>query len=572
MIKRFLSYYKPHMKLFYMDMFCALILSAIDLVFPTVTRVFMNNYIPNNQWGMMIRVAIVLIVLIMIRLACNYFVLFWGHVMGTRIEKDIRSDLFKKFQSLNFSYYDEHQTGKIMSRLVGDLREIAELSHHGPEDVFISFILLVGTFILLCRINLTLTLIMFPLVILIFIFTLSIRRWMTRVSRKVKATQAEINAQIESSISGIRLMKSFTNEELEYKKFDYNNQKYYRSWFDSYHCMGVFHGGNNALIDAVNIVLLLAGGYFVMNSGMSYGDMTAFILYLSYLIAPIRRLIQFMEQFQAGMAGFERFCEVMDIESSIVSPENGVIIENLKGEITFKNVNFKYESNEQHVLNNFDLVIAPGKKIALVGESGVGKTTISQLIPRFYEVNSGNIEIDGVNIKKYNLHSLRSNIGHVQQDVFIFYDNIIENIRYGRPNATDEEVYQAAKKANIHDFILTLDQGYLTQVGDRGIKLSGGQKQRIAIARVFLKNPRILILDEATSALDNITESAIQESLDKLAEGRTTITIAHRLSTIQNADEIIVLGKEGIVERGKHEDLVKKDGYYASLYRKTRMI
>jgi len=262
----------------------------------------------------------------------------------------------------------------------------------------------------------------------------------------------------------------------------------------------------------------------------------------------------------------------MDIESSIVSPENGVIIENLKGEITFKNVNFKYESNEQHVLNNFDLVIAPGKKIALVGESGVGKTTISQLIPRFYEVNSGNIEIDGVNIKKYDLHSLRSNIGHVQQDVFIFYDNIIENIRYGRPNATDEEVYQAAKKANIHDFILTLDQGYLTQVGDRGIKLSGGQKQRIAIARVFLKNPRILILDEATSALDNITESAIQESLDKLAEGRTTITIAHRLSTIQNADEIIVLGKEGIVERGKHEDLVKKDGYYASLYRKTRMI
>jgi ABC-type multidrug transport system, ATPase and permease components len=572
MLKRFISYYKPHKKLFYIDMFCALLLSIIDLLFPTVTRLFMNQYIPEGNWGMMVKISIFLFALIGVRLACNYFVLFWGHVMGSRIEKDIRADLFKKFQSLNFNYYDENQTGKTMSRLVNDLREIAELSHHGPEDIFISIVLLIGTFILLCRINLTLTLVMFPLVILIFIFSFSIRKWMTRVSKKVKATQADINAQIESSISGVRLMKSFTNEDLEYQKFDLNNQKYYRSWFGFYNCMGIFHGGNNALIDVTNIVLLLFGGYLVMNSKMSLGDITAFILFLNYLINPIRRLIQFMEQFQAGMAGFERFCEVMDIEPEIVSPENEIILENTIGKISFKNVNFKYETSEQYILNNFDLVIEPGKKIALVGESGVGKTTISQLIPRFYEVSTGSIEIDDINIKDYDLHSLRSNIGHVQQDVFIFYDNIIENIRYGKPEATDEEVYEAARKANIHDFILTLEQGYQTQVGDRGIKLSGGQKQRVAIARVFLKNPRILILDEATSALDNITEAAIQSSLDELSKGRTTITIAHRLSTVQNADDIIVLGSEGIAERGTHQELIKQNGYYASLYKKAKTI
>ena len=572
MIRRFANYYKPHKRLFFFDMLFASTLAIIDLFFPYATRMFMNDFIPNENRSAMWTLSAILLVLIAIRFFCNYFVLFWGHIMGSRIEKDIRRDLFQKFQTLNFSYYDENQTGKIMSRLVGDLRELSELAHHGPEDVFISVVMFVGTFAVLSTINLPLTLIMLPIVALVVVFTYVLRGRMKRANRKIKETQAEINASIENSIGGIRLMKSFTNEAKEFEKFTDNNERYYRSWFDFYNCMGLFHGGNNFLLDLANLALLLAGGFLVMNADMNLGDMMAFFLYLGFLTQPIRRLINFMEQFQSGAAGFARFCEIMDMEPHIQSPENGIPLDNPKGDITFDHVNFAYGEEEKHVLKNFSLQIKAGEKVALVGESGVGKSTLSQLIPRFYDVGAGAIEIDGTDIRDIQLPSLRKAIGHVQQDVYIFYDNIMENIRYGNPQATDEAVFAAAKKANIHDFIMTLDEGYQTHVGERGVKLSGGQKQRVAIARVFLKDPKILILDEATSSLDNITEAAIQSALDALSQGRTTITIAHRLSTIKNADKIVVLGKNGIEEWGTHQQLIASKGYYASLHNPASLL
>jgi len=565
MIRRFARYYKPHKKLFALDMIAASMLAGVDLVFPYATRLFFNDFIPNNDRSSMVTFGFILLFCIVLRFACNWFVLFWGHIMGARIERDIRRDLFKKFQSLNFSYFDENQTGKIMSRLVGDLRDLSELAHHGPEDIFISTVMFFGTFAILSTINLQLTLIMIPIVLMVLVFTYFLRSWMKRASKKIKETQAEINASIENSIGGIRLMKSFNNEEKELEKFDKNNERYYHSWFDFYNCIGWFQSGNNFLLDFANVALLVFGGFLVMNAEMSMGDMMSFFLYLGFLTQPIRRLLLFSEQFQAGSAGFSRFCEVMDIEPEIRTPQNSTALVEPQGEIRFDNVHFAYE-DDKHVLNNFSLEINAGEKVAFVGESGVGKSTLSQLIPRFYDVSEGQIKIDGIDVRKYDIPSLRQAIGHVQQEVYIFYDNIMENIRYGNPDATDEEVYAAAKKANIHDFIMTLDEGYQTHVGERGVKLSGGQKQRIAIARVFLKNPKILILDEATSALDNITEKAIQDALDELAKGRTTITIAHRLSTIKNADKIVVLGKKGIAELGTHDELIESGGYYANLH------
>lgn len=568
MILRLAKYYRPHKRLFFFDMLAATMLALIDLVFPFATRLFFNDFIPNGNANAMLIGSIILLVLLVIRFGCNYFVLFWGHIMGARIERDVRRDLFKKFQTLNFSYFDENQTGKIMSRLVGDLRDLSELAHHGPEDIFISFFMFVGTFIILSTINFRLALVMLPIIVCVMVFTYILRNWMRRATRKIKETQADINAQIENSIGGIRLMKSFNNEDKELEKFDRNNERYYHSWFDFYNVVGIFQGGNNFLLDLANLALLIVGGFMVMNAEMNMGDMLAFFLYLGFLTQPIRRFIQFMEQFQAGMAGFSRFCDIMDLDPEIKSPKNATPLEAPQGDITFQNVHFAYE-DDKHVLNNFSLNIEAGEKVAFVGESGVGKSTLSQLIPRFYDVSEGQIKIDGTDIRDYDIPSLRQAIGHVQQDVYIFFDNIMENIRYGNPDATDEEVMEAAKKANIHDFIMTLDDGYQTHVGERGVKLSGGQKQRIAIARVFLKNPKILILDEATSALDNITERIIQEALDELAKGRTTITIAHRLSTIKNADKIVVLGKQGIAEIGTHDELIENQGYYADLHGKA---
>lgn len=566
MFKKFISYYRNHLGLFILDMIAALLMAGIDLVYPYFTGIFMDDYIPNGKIQSMVIVSLTLLILFIIRLICSHIVNYWGHIMGCKMEFDMRQDLFKKFQSLNFSYYDENKTGVIMSRLVGDLRDITELAHHGPEDIFISLIMIIGSFIILFNINAVFTLSIFPIIILIIIFSIWRRNAMMQGFRATRKTQGEINAQIESSIGGIRLTKSFANEDYEYNKFTENNLNYANSWKNALFQMSIFSSGNTFLIDILNLILLIMGGILVYNNTLTFGDFTAFLLYINFLIKPIQRLINFMQQFQTGWAGFERFYEIIQLEPKIKSKENAIYLNNPKGNIIFNHVNFKYEANEEHVLTDFNINIESGKKIALVGESGVGKSTISLLIPRFYDVTSGEILIDDINIKDYELSSLRKNIGHVQQEVYIFYGNIRDNILYGNPQATEEEIITAAKKARIHDFIMSLENGYDTIVGERGVKLSGGQKQRIAIARVFLKNPAILILDEATSALDNITEMLIQEALEDLTKGRTSIIIAHRLSTIKEADEILVLSKNGISERGTHEELLNKQGYYAELY------
>ncbi|EGC90948.1 ATP-binding cassette domain-containing protein [Turicibacter sanguinis] len=566
MFKKFISYYRNHLGLFILDMIAALLMAGIDLVYPYFTGIFMDDYIPNGKIQSMVIVSLTLLILFIIRLICSHIVNYWGHIMGCKMEFDMRQDLFKKFQSLNFSYYDENKTGVIMSRLVGDLRDITELAHHGPEDIFISLIMIIGSFIILFNINAVFTLSIFPIIILIIIFSIWRRNAMMQGFRATRKTQGEINAQIESSIGGIRLTKSFANEDYEYNKFTENNLNYANSWKNALFQMSIFSSGNTFLIDILNLILLIMGGILVYNNTLTFGDFTAFLLYINFLIKPIQRLINFMQQFQTGWAGFERFYEIIQLEPKIKSKENAIYLNNPKGNIIFNHVNFKYEANEEHVLTDFNINIESGKKIALVGESGVGKSTISLLIPRFYDVTSGEILIDDINIKDYELSSLRKNIGHVQQEVYIFYGNIRDNILYGNPQATEEEIIIAAKKARIHDFIMSLENGYDTIVGERGVKLSGGQKQRIAIARVFLKNPAILILDEATSALDNITEMLIQEALEDLTKGRTSIIIAHRLSTIKEADEILVLSKNGISERGTHEELLNKQGYYAELY------
>ena len=566
MFKKFISYYRNHLGLFILDMIAALLMAGIDLVYPYFTGIFMDDYIPNGKIQSMVIVSLTLLILFIIRLICSHIVNYWGHIMGCKMEFDMRQDLFKKFQSLNFSYYDENKTGVIMSRLVGDLRDITELAHHGPEDIFISLIMIIGSFIILFNINAVFTLSIFPIIILIIIFSIWRRNAMMQGFRATRKTQGEINAQIESSIGGIRLTKSFANEDYEYNKFTENNLNYANSWKNALFQMSIFSSGNTFLIDILNLLLLIMGGILVYNNTLTFGDFTAFLLYINFLIKPIQRLINFMQQFQTGWAGFERFYEIIQLEPKIKSKENAIYLNNPKGNIIFNHVNFKYEANEEHVLTDFNINIESGKKIALVGESGVGKSTISLLIPRFYDVTSGEILIDDINIKDYELSSLRKNIGHVQQEVYIFYGNIRDNILYGNPQATEEEIIIAAKKARIHDFIMSLENGYDTIVGERGVKLSGGQKQRIAIARVFLKNPAILILDEATSALDNITEMLIQEALEDLTKGRTSIIIAHRLSTIKEADEILVLSKNGISERGTHEELLNKQGYYAELY------
>ena len=566
MFKKFISYYRNHLGLFILDMIAALLMAGIDLVYPYFTGIFMDDYIPNGKIQSMVIVSLTLLILFIIRLICSHIVNYWGHIMGCKMEFDMRQDLFKKFQSLNFSYYDENKTGVIMSRLVGDLRDITELAHHGPEDIFISLIMIIGSFIILFNINAVFTLSIFPIIILIIIFSIWRRNAMMQGFRATRKTQGEINAQIESSIGGIRLTKSFANEDYEYTKFTENNLNYANSWKNALFQMSIFSSGNTFLIDILNLILLIMGGILVYNNTLTFGDFNAFLIYINFLIKPIKRLINFMQQFQTGWAGFERFYEIIQLEPKIKSKENAIYLNNPKGNIIFNHVNFKYEANEEHVLTDFNINIESGKKIALVGESGVGKSTISLLIPRFYDVTSGEILIDDINIKDYELSSLRKNIGHVQQEVYIFYGNIRDNILYGNPQATEEEIIIAAKKARIHDFIMSLENGYDTIVGERGVKLSGGQKQRIAIARVFLKNPAILILDEATSALDNITEMLIQEALEDLTKGRTSIIIAHRLSTIKEADEILVLSKNGISERGTHEELLNKQGYYAELY------
>lgn len=566
MIGKFIKYYKPHRFLFVMDLIVAFSMAGIDLLFPMFSRTFINDLIPNKQMDLIILYSSIVLGLYILKIAFNYFVGYWGHVLGSRIEFDMRRDLFTHMQKLEFSFFDNNKTGQLMNRLTGDLNEVTELAHHGPEDLFISTVMLIGSFFLLFNINWALTLIVFFFVFLTTIFSIRMRKSMMKTFRNVRTKQADINAQLESSLSGIRLSKSFANESFEIEKFHVTNDAHLHSKKDAFKAIAYYTAGNSFFIDMMTLSSMVAGGIFVYLDYINYGDLVAFLLFIAFFTKPIRALIQLTQQFQSGMAGFERFLEVMAVEPVIKDAPDAMPLENISGDIEFKNVRFAYEKDSQIVLDAFNLKIPAGKTMALVGPSGVGKTTITQLIPRFYDVNEGQVLIDNQDVSKITLGTLRGQIGIVQQDVFLFYGTIKDNIAYGRPGASNDEIIEAAKKANIHSFILSLDEGYDALVGERGVKLSGGQKQRIAIARVFLKNPPILILDEATSALDNENELAIQNSIEILAKDRTTLIIAHRLSTIKNADEILVMTDQGIAERGSHEQLLRIDGLYNKLY------
>lgn len=574
MLKNFIKYYKPHLKLFIIDMICAIIISVIDLIFPIITNKVLREIIPSTEFNgdvimkIIISIGIILTVFYFVRFILSYIIGYYGHIMGIRIETDMRRDLFKKFQELDYQYFDDKKTGTLMTNLTTHLHDVSEMSHHAPEDLFISLIMLVGSFTYLVFFaNPYLTIIVFVFLIMLVMYSVSRRRKMMASFREARNAQGELNAKVESSLSGIRLTKAFNNEKYEINKFKGINKLYCDARGGTFKQIGLFGSGNDLFVNLTNLALLVFGAIFILNDwGVDYIDLTTYFLYVNFLIKPITRLTASMEQIQQGFSGIEKFHSIMTIEPKIVNNE-GIIKEEFVGDVEFKDVSFSYLNDEtKYVLNNLSLSIEHGKKIAIVGETGVGKTTISKLIPRFYDVDNGEVLVDGVNVKEYNLNNLRNAIGHVEQDVFIFYGTIKENIMYGKPDASMEEVIEAAKKARIHDFIMSLDDGYDTLTGERGIKLSGGQKQRVAIARLFLKSPKILILDEATSSLDNITEKLIQESFDELAKDKTTIVIAHRLSTIKNSDEIIVIGKNGIIERGKHEELILSDGYYASLY------
>ena len=566
MLKKFVKYYKNHKMLFYIDTAAALAMASINLYFPFVVGDIIDVYVPTGDYTSIYINGAILAVLYVIRMMCSFTVNYWGHVMGTRIEKDMRIDLFKKIQTLDSDYFDDHKTGTIMTHIVGHLRDISEMAHHTPENIIVSTIMIIGSFIILFNIHVIFTVFVFVLIVLLVLYSSSRRKKMMAASRKTRATHEEINSEVENSIGGIRLTKAFTNENYELSKFKKVTNLYQESFGDFYKQMGIFSSGTGFIIDLLFVLILVYGGMLAIRAEITIGDYTKFFLYITFLIQPIRTLIQTIEQVQKGWSGYEKFYAIQEIEPKITSPEDPVFMENPKGLIEFKNVTFQYETSRSDVLKNFDVAVTPGKKVALVGETGVGKSTISKLIPRFYDVNQGDVLIDGINVKEYDIYSLRSNIGHVQQDVYIFYGTIKNNILYGNPDATDNDVIEAAKKANIHNFIMSLDDGYETMVGERGVKLSGGQKQRVSIARVFLKNPPVLILDEATSSLDNVTEKLIQKALDELSVGRTTLVIAHRLSTISNADEILVLTDEGISERGTHQELINNKGYYAKLY------
>ena len=501
-----------------------------------------------------------------LRYISQYIVAYWGHLLGVRIEHDMRRDIFSHLQTLPFSYYDNNKTGHIMSRIVNDLRDITELAHHGPEDIFISMVMLLGSFFILLNIEWRLTLIIFAFIPVMIGFAIRKRKKMEKSFREVRHKIADVNAQLENSISGIRVAKSFTNEDYEIEKFDQGNYAFSNARKQSYKVMAEFITGIGIISNLLNLIVISLGGYFVYRRVIDVGDLFAYTLYVNFFMQPIRRLTDITQQLQDGATGFERFLEIMSIEPDIIDNEDAIELANVSGEVKFENVSFSYNNGEESVLSNINLTIEKGKTVAIVGPSGAGKSTLCHLIPRFYDINSGRILIDDIDIKDIKLKSLRGNMGLVQQDVFLFTGTIKENILYGQPSASDDEVIAAAKKASIHDFIVSLPHGYDTYIGEKGVMLSGGQKQRISIARIFLKDPAILILDEATSALDNETEAMVQKSLENLSKGRTALVIAHRLSTIKNADEILVLTSEGVVEQGRHEELLQQDGLYSHLY------
>ena len=566
MIKEFVQYYRPYKKLFILDMICAFSASMCNLLYPIMTRNIMDDIIPNKKIDLLFIFAAILIVIFVAKAGFNYFMQYWGHVVGVRMQADMRSVVFRHLQKLPNKYFDENKSGVTMSRIVNDLMDITELAHHGPEDLFISLVTILGSFVILMGIDIPLTLIIFAVLPFAVWFVARKKDKMGNAFMKARVKVGEVNATLENSIAGMKVTKSFCTEDEELEKFDKINNIFKDAREESYKAMAEYFSGMNFFMDLLEWIAMILGGYYTYVGRITIGDFAAYILYVKMFIEPMKKLVNFTEQYQNGMTGFKRFKEIMDeeIQEEAKNPKE---LKNVKGNIEIENASFTYE-DENEVISDLSLSIEAGKTIALVGPSGGGKTTLCSLIPRFYELDSGDIKIDGNSIKDVSLRSLRKNIGVVQQDVFLFTGTIRDNIICGNPEATEEEMIEAAKKARIHDFVMTLPEKYDTYIGERGVKLSGGQKQRISISRIFLKNPPIIILDEATSALDNVTEREIQASLEELSKDRTNIVVAHRLSTIKNADEIIVITEGKISERGTHDELIKAGGIYATLHSK----
>lgn len=567
----FLSYYKPHLGLFILDMCCALGIALVDLAFPWASREAMNKLLPQSLYAAFFTVMGLLLSAYALRSVMYFVVTYWGHMMGVRIEADIRRDLFGHMQDLSFSFYDKNRTGQLMSRATNDLFEITELAHHGPEDLFISAVTLIGAFCLMLTIQWKLALIVFAIVPIFVIFTVIQRRRMVRASVRVKQNMAGINGQLESAISGMRTAKAFASEEQETAKFQQSNEQFKRAKRESYKAMGIYHAGLEFALPAMNVLTVAAGGFFILRGEMTFIDLSAFILYISTFLTPVRKLAAFVEQFLNGMAGFKRFVELMRVEPAVQDAPDAREMGTAKGDILIDDVSFHYEDGPA-VLDHVSIHIPQGETVAVVGPSGGGKSTLCQLIPRFYDVTGGRILVDGQDVRAVTQRSLRRSIGIVQQDVFLFAGTVLDNIRYGRPDATEAEVIDAARRAEIYDDIMAMPDGFHTYVGERGVMLSGGQKQRVSIARIFLKNPPILILDEATSALDSVTEARIQSAFDELAKGRTTLIIAHRLSTIRSANRIIVVDENHILEEGTHDELLARGGEYAQLYNAQKRV
>ncbi|MGL5616454.1 MAG: ABC transporter ATP-binding protein [Sarcina sp.] len=570
MFKQFISYYKPYKKLFILDILAAFLFALCELVYPMITRDIIDDVIPNKDLKLLWIFGISLAVIFIVKAGLNYFMQYWGHVVGVRMQGDMRRDIFKKLQNLPNKYFDNNKTGVIMSKIINDLMEISELAHHGPEDLFVSLVMILGSFGILCTINIKLTIITFALLPIGVFYTIRKRDRMSKAFTETREKTGEVNATLENSISGVRVTKSFANKDIEIEKFKDSNKIFKSARENAYKAMAEYFSGMFLFMDVLELVVLIAAGYFTYIDAITIGDFAAYILYIKMFLQPIRKLINFNEMVQSGMSGFKRFTEIVSEEEE-KEAENPIELKDVKGKIEINNISFKYEEddseeeNHQVIFEDFSLTIEAGKMIALVGPSGGGKSTLCNLIPRFYEFNSGDIKIDGKSIKEVSLSSLRKTIGIVQQEVFLFTGTIRENIAYGNFDATEDEIIEAAKNACLHEFITSLPEGYDTYVGERGVKLSGGQKQRVSIARVFLKNPPIVILDEATSALDNFTESEIQKSLENLSTNRTTLVVAHRLTTVKHADEIVVLSANGIEEKGTHEELLSNEGLYSQL-------
>lgn len=568
-LKKLAAYYKPYKGLFWADMFFAMLGAAITLIIPLMVRYITGTVVElplEQSTKMIIQLGIVMIAMVALEVFCNFFITYYGHLMGAKIEHDMRNEIFGHYQKLSFAFYDNQKVGHLLSRITSDLFDITELLHHGPEDVLISVIKLAGAFTILVMVNVKLALVAMGIVVIMLFYAVALNKKMKSAFKENRARIADINSQIEDSLSGIRVVKSFSNEETEMDKFKAGNARFVASKRKSYKYMGIYHSGMGAFSTLITVGSLIMGAYLMAVDELTATDLVTFILYINNFTEPVKKLVNFTEQFQNGYSGYERFLEIMNIAPDIADRPDAVELKDVQGDIEFDDVSFHYEENKENVLSHVNLKVRPGEYVALVGSSGAGKTTLCSMIPRFYDVSSGSVKLDGKDIRDIKLKELRRQIGIVQQDVYLFAGTVMDNIRYGKPEASDEEVVRAAMAANAHEFIMSLPQGYDTDIGQRGVKLSGGQKQRLSIARVFLKNPPVLIFDEATSALDNESEKIVQYSLEKLAKDRTTFVIAHRLSTIRNAQRILVLTENGIAEEGTHESLLKKGGIYAGLY------